>query len=72
MPFVFMIVGKDGQRFEFQAENEDEKMKWMAAIRRCAAAAADGASGPGSPRPRHPLLQQVAVLLVFVFWGTAM
>lgn len=74
-----MIVGRDGQRFEFQAENEDEKMKWMTAIRRCAAAAAaaaDGAAGPGSPRPRHPLLQQVtrcvtAVALVHSEWDAS-
>jgi len=35
VPFCFIIVNDEGYRLELQAENEDEMVRWIAAIRRC-------------------------------------
>jgi len=35
VPFCFIIVNDDGYRLELQAENEDEMVRWIAAVRRC-------------------------------------
>jgi hypothetical protein len=43
-PHVIILVTTDGKRLEFQAENEDEMVQWIQAIKRCAAGA------PGRPK----------------------
>ena len=35
MPHKFIITTKNNQKVELQAENEDEMVKWIAALRRC-------------------------------------
>lgn len=47
MPHKFIITSSTNQKIELQAENEDEMVKWITAIRRCA----NGAAGrPNSIR----------------------
>lgn len=35
LPYTFAIVTKAGVKIELQAENEDEMVKWISALRRC-------------------------------------
>ena len=35
MPFCFIVLQANGTNLKFQAENDDELMKWISAIRRC-------------------------------------
>lgn len=36
IPYKFCLTTADGKSVEFQAENEDEKIKWICSLRRCA------------------------------------
>lgn len=36
IPYVFVIASREGTRYEFQAESEDDMVLWISAIRRCA------------------------------------
>lgn len=44
VPHVIILVPSNGKRLELQAENEDEMVQWIQAIKRCAAGA------PGRPK----------------------
>lgn len=35
IPYVFLISTNEGNRYEFQAESEDDMVLWISAIRRC-------------------------------------
>jgi hypothetical protein len=35
LPYVFVIATREGSRYEYQAESEDDMVLWISAIRRC-------------------------------------
>jgi hypothetical protein len=35
LPYVFVIATREGTRYEYQAESEDDMVLWISAIRRC-------------------------------------
>jgi hypothetical protein len=39
LPYMFVIASRDGIRYEFQAESEDDMVLWISAIRRCSVTA---------------------------------
>lgn len=57
-PFTFVVEDAEGTRLELQAENEDDMVKWITAIRRCRRRFRRRPTSEHSP-PRHPLMEKL-------------